>query len=114
VSAGVKSHQWTPTYPDLERSHIKNVRMVNMELWNKREEVQFYELKVFDSEWRPVPFATTERVVEVPYLKRKKIQIYIREIDASRVTYICSRSKIVKEDVDATPISSRICSKIKT
>jgi hypothetical protein len=114
VSAAVKSHQWTPTYPELERSHIKDVRVVDMELWNKRDDVRFYELKVFDAEWRPVPFATRKRVLEVPHLKTQKVEIYIRERDASRVTYICSRSKIVKEDVDATPISSRICSKIKT
>lgn len=114
VSAAVKSHQWTPTYPELKRSHIKDVRVVDMELWNKRDDVRFYELKVFDAEWRPVPFATRKRILEVPHLKTQKVEIYIRERDASRVTYICSRSKIVKEDVDATPISSRICSKIKT
>lgn len=106
-------HQFMPAYPKLERSYVDNILMTKMELFNSRSDVEYYELSVFDAEWNSVPFATEERIVQVEYLKRKTIEIYIREQDRSKAVYICSKSKIRPSNIQATIISSRICSKIK-
>jgi hypothetical protein len=84
-----------------------------MELFNSRQDVQYYELGVFDADMNSVPFAATERIVQVKYLDRKSIDIYIREQDRSRVVYICSKSKLLKGEGTASLVASRICSKIK-
>jgi hypothetical protein len=106
-------HQFMPAYPKLERSYVDTILMTKMELFNSRSDVEYYELSVFDAEWNSVPFATEQRIVNVEYLKRKTIEIYIREQDRSKAVYICSKSKIRPSNIQATVVSSRICSKIK-
>jgi hypothetical protein len=106
-------HQFMPAYPKLEPSYVDGILMTKMELFNSRNDVEFYELSVFDAEWNSVPFATEERIVNIEYLKRKTIEIYIREQDRSKAVYICSKSKIRPSNIQATVVSSRICSKIK-
>ena len=81
-----------------------------MELFNSRKEIEFYQFDAYDEHWLPVPFATAERIIKLPYLQRKKVDIFIREGDP--VTYICSTSKILS-GVSGTVISSKICSKVK-
>jgi hypothetical protein len=107
------AHQWLPTYPELKQSYVPGVLKVDMELFNARKDVRFYELLVYDANFEPISFASTEKIVEVNYLKRKNIEIFIREQDRSRVTYICSKSKLLKGTGPATVVSSRVCSKIK-
>lgn len=106
-------HQFTPAYPKLEPSFVDGILVTKMELFNSREDVKYYELSVFTSDWESVPFATEERIINVDYLKRKNIEIYIREQDRNRAVYICSKSKIQPSNIQATVVSSRICSKIK-
>ena len=113
VSMTVNAHEWTPTYPKLEHSYVDGVMVAKMKLFNKREDVQFYELQVFDSSWNPLPFAASERVVQVKFLETKNIEVYIREADKVKVTYICTRSKLSSTDKGATLVASRICSKVK-
>ena len=107
------AHQWTPTYPKLERSYVDGILQVTMELFNSRKDVKYYEILVYDSEFNPVKFAAQERIVEVQYLKRKSIDVFIREQDRDIATYVCSKSKLLKGTGTATIVSSRICSKIK-
>jgi len=107
------AHQWTPTYPKLERSYVDGILQVTMELFNSRKDVKYYEILVYDSEFNPVKFAAQERIVEVQYLKRKSIDVFIREQDRDVATYVCSKSKLLKGTGTATIVSSRICSKIK-
>lgn len=106
-------HQFMPAYPKLEPSYVDGILMTKMELFNSRNDVEYYELSVYDSDWNSVPFATEERIVNIEYLKRKTIEIYIREQDRSKAVYICSKSKIRPSNIQATVVSSRICSKIK-
>jgi hypothetical protein len=106
-------HQFMPAYPKLEPSYVDGILVTKMELFNSRNDVEFYELSVFDNDWNSVPFATEERIVNIEYLKRKTIEIYIREQDRQRAVYICSKSKIRPSNIQATIVSSRICSKIK-
>jgi hypothetical protein len=109
----VNGHEFTPAYPKLEPAYIEGVLVAKMELFNRRNDVTFYDLSVFDAEWNPVPFATTNKIIEVQYLQRKYIEIYIRERDKNKVVYICSKSKLNSVGEQVAIISSRICSKIK-
>lgn len=107
------AHQWTPTYPKLEPSYVPNVLKVSMALFNNRKDTQFYELGVFDADMNGIKFATTERIIQVDYLRRKTVDIFIREQDKDRAVYVCSKSKLVKGSETKTVVVSRICSKIK-
>lgn len=107
------AHQFTPTYPELESSYVSGVLKTTMDLFNSRKDVSYYEIGVFDGEWNRVPFATESRIVKIDYLRRKKIDIFIRESDRAKAVYICSKSKLLARGSAVTSISSRICSKIK-
>lgn len=109
----VWAHEFTPAYPTLEQSYMDGILATKMLIFNRREDVNYYELSVFDGEWNPIPFAATDKIVEVKYLQRKFVEIYIREKDRPRAVYICSKSKIQTEGDMITVVSSRICSKIK-
>lgn len=113
IGGYANGHQFTPTYPKLESSHVSGVLKVRMELFNSRKDVRFYEMLVYDGEWNPLVFAVQERIINVEYLSRKYIDIYIREQDKDKVVYICSKSKLTTNNPQATIVSSRICSKIK-
>lgn len=113
VSSVASAHEWTPTYPKLEHAYVDGVMVLHMKLFNKREDVEFYEIQVFDSSWNPMPFATAERIVQVRFLTYKDVDVYIRAQDKDKVTYICSRSKLAPTGKDATLVASRICSKVK-
>lgn len=113
VSVGVSSHEFTPTYPELKYSHVQGVLKVDMELFNRREDVSYYELEVLDKSSVPIPFATQSKIVSVSFLRRKKIEIFIRELDSQRAVYVCSTSKLNKGMKKASAVASKICSKIR-
>lgn len=115
VFSGVfaEAHQFLPTYPKFEVSFIEGVYYTKMELFNKRKEIDYYELQVYDGEWNQMPFASESKIIHINYLETKKINVYIRKEDLKKVVYICTESKIKKQDVQTTTISSKICSKIK-
>ena len=107
------AHEMTPTYPKLSPSHLDNVYKTTMEMFNKREDVEYYEIGVFDKDWNPIPFVTSYTILNVKYLGHVTFDIYIRKQDVSRTEYICSSSKLRKEDSKRTAVNSRICSKVK-
>lgn len=107
------AHEWTPTYPNLEPSYVDGVMVAKMKLFNKREDVEFYEIQVVDANWNPLPFVSTERVVRMKFLETKNIDVFIREKDRQQVKYICTSSKLLKMEKTQTVVASRICSKIK-
>jgi len=107
------AHQWLPTYPKLENSYVDGILKVKMELFNSRNDVKYYEIAVYDKDFNPLKFAVQERIVQVDYLKRKNIDVFIREQDRNVATYVCSKSKLLKGTGGATLVSSQICSKIK-
>ena len=113
LSGYVSAHQWTPTYPTLSSSYIPRVLVTQMQLFNTRKDIEYYEFGVFDQSWEPLPFATPEKVLKIPYLKTVDIEIFIRETDLERAVYICSESKIQKGSKQASSVSSRICSKLQ-
>jgi len=109
----VWAHEFTPAYPTLEQSYMDGVLQTKMLLFNLRKDVTYYELDVFDKDWNKVPFAATDKIVEVKYLERKYIDVFVREKDKGRALYICSKSKLLSDNSNITMVATRICSKIK-
>jgi hypothetical protein len=112
LAATAQAHEWTPTYPKFKPSFLDGIVVTTMSLFNKRKEIEYYDISIFDQEWQPVPFATTSKLVHVSYLETKIIDIYIREVDCERIEYICTESKILTDDTSQTGVTSRICSKV--
>jgi hypothetical protein len=113
VGVPVLAHQFTPTYPKFGVSFVDGVLSTRMELFNKRQDVEYYELDVYDANWKPLPFATENKLVNIRYLETKPVNVYIKVQDLSRVVYICTESRLRKQEARDTVISSKICSKVK-
>ena len=92
---------------------MEDIHVVTMKLFNSRGDVEFYEIQVLDTDFKSVPFASSERIVHVGHLKRKVVDVYIAVKDIERAVYICSRSKSLSDDKSKTVVASRICSKSK-
>ena len=105
------AHELTPTYFDLKSSHKSGVIQTDLILFNRREDVLFYEVSVFDKNWNSIPFAAIKRIVEVEYLERKNIRLFLRGQDRERIMYVCTRSLLLSGSVESSGVSSRICSK---
>jgi len=113
MSNVASAHEMTPTYPKLTPSHLDNVYKTTMEMFNKRADVEFYEIGVFDKEWNPIPFVSSYTIIKLKYLGHVSFDIYIRKDDVSRAEYICSKSKLRTDNKKRTAVSSRICSRFK-
>lgn len=107
------AHELTPTYPEIEPAYVEGVSVIKMKMWNRRSDASYYEVNVYDDEWKSVPFAAPEKVMKLGYLEHKSFELYVRDADRDRVTYICTTSKQLKQDVQSTGIKSRICSRVK-
>lgn len=106
------AHELTPTYFKMEPSIYDGVLVTTMTMFNRREDIRYYQIEVYDNDWKPLTFAASEKILELNYLQRKNFEIYMRKGDAEKVTYICTRSKILKGG-ESSVIASNICSKIK-
>lgn len=109
----VQAHEMVPTYPKLVPSHVDGLLKTTMKMFNKRADVEYYEVGVFDKDFNPVPFVTTYNIFKLDYLGHVTFDVYIRARDKDRAEYICSKSKIRKDSTTKTAISSKICSRIK-
>jgi len=108
-----QSHEMVPTYPRLEVAHIDGLLKATMKMFNKRADVEYYEVGVFDKDFNPVPFVTAYNVFKLDYLGHVTFDIYIRARDKNRAVYVCSKSKLRKDSKTKTAIASKICSKFK-
>jgi len=106
------AHEWTLTYPKFELSFIEDIVVTTMTLFNKRSDVEYYEITVHDADWNLVPFASATKLVYIPYLGKESVEIYIREADCDRIEYICTTSKQLLLDAPSSGVDSRICSKV--
>jgi len=113
MASATQAHEMLPTYPRLAPSYVEDVMQVSMRMFNKRQDVQWYEVSVFDDKWKPVPFVTGYRILKVEYLSHVTFDVYVNKQDATRATYICSQSKLRRKKEDGAIIASRICSKFK-
>jgi hypothetical protein len=109
----VVAHEMTPTYPELRPSYMEDVYVTSMEVFNTREEVEYYEIEVMDAEFNTLPFATKSKIVNIKYLSHVKFDVYVRELDLNRAVYICTTSRLKKDSGKNTMIATKICSKFK-
>ena len=107
------AHEMSPTYVEFTPSYIDNVLKTGIEIFNRREDVNYYEIEVYDNDWKPVSFVSDSKIVNLKYLEKKSIDVYIRNADQDKAVYVCTLSRFIKEDVTKTNVSSRICSKVK-
>jgi len=107
------AHQFTPTYPTLRQAHVSGVMLLNMSLFNNRKEIEWYSINIFDKDWNSLAFASTDKLINLGYLERKNIEVYIRTRDKDRIVYVCSKSKTLATVKNPSIITSRICSKVK-
>ena len=103
----------TPTYPKWEVSYIEGVQKTKMKMVNQREDVEWYEIGVFDEEWKPIPFVTKYKILNIKYLSHKKFDVYINAKDSERTEYLCSTSKLIGDGSTKPMVETRICSRFK-
>ena len=113
LCGSVAAHDMRPTYPNWGISHIADVKHTRMELFNKRSDVDWYEIGVFDINWKPLPFVTRYKVMQIDYLSNVKFDVYISEANSIAAEYICSISKVKSNEGNTPLVSSKICSRFK-
>ena len=111
LSKAAAAHEMVPAYLKLEPAPVDKVYMTSFKMFNRRNDVDYYSVSVYDQNWNKVPFASFDRVFKLEHLKNKEITVYIKESDISVATYVCTSSKLYPGKGAA--VSSRICSKIK-
>lgn len=113
ISFSAIAHEMVPAYPKLEPFYMNGVYKTDLKLFNKRKDVAWYEVGVFDSNWNSLPFVSKYKIMHLPYLQHVSFTVYIRSADKSKATYICSTSKLRPDQEKGTLVSSKICSKFK-
>lgn len=109
----ISAHQFTPTYPILRQAPIPGVSVLSMSIFNNRKEIDWYSINVYDKDWNSIAFASTDKLINLNYLERKNIEVYIRTKDSDKLGYVCSKSKTLASVKNPSIITSRICSKVK-
>lgn len=113
ITSAASAHEMVPTYPKLVPSHIDGLQKTSLTVFNKRYDVEFYEIGVFTKDWEPIKFVSNYKIFKVPYLSAVNFEIYIRNEDEAKAIFVCSQSKLSKAKITRTAISSRICSRFK-
>lgn len=111
-SFSTSAHEMTPAYPIVKPSHVAGVVKVEMSLFNSREEIEWYQIELFDLNWTNIPFASSYRIINIGYKERKSFDVYIRKADMDEAVYLCTTSKVRKTSKSRTLVSSRICSRL--
>jgi len=113
LCSSVAAHDMTPTYPKWKMSFIPTAKMTTMQVFNKRADVQWYQIGVFDKEWNPIPFVSRYKIINVKYLTRVEFDVYINDTNVNLAEYICSTSKLRRNDNFVPVVESKICSRFK-
>ena len=113
LCSNVLAHEMTPTYPKWQVSYISGVQKATMKMVNKREDVEWYEIGVFNKEWKPIPFVTSYKILQVKYLTQVNFDVYINSSNKDKAEYICSLSKLRGNNNNKPMVASKICSRFK-
>jgi hypothetical protein len=114
LASSASAHELTPTYVEPEMSYMDGISKAVLTMFNRREDVRYYEIELFDSEFNNIEFAAASKILEIEYTQRKTFEVYFKSENTGGVpTFICTTSKLEKENQTATMIESRVCSKIK-
>jgi len=105
------AHQMSPTYPVLEDSYLEGISVTKVKVFNKREDVKYYEIGVFDKDFKPIPFVAQYKLRGIDFNEYAIFDIYLNNKYSKDATYICSESMLT--DIESTGLNSKICSKIK-
>lgn len=111
-TSSVVAHEMTPTYPKLLPSYVNGLLSAKMTMFNARKDVDYFEVGVFDIDFNPIPFATTNKIMKVPYGGRESFDVYIRKKDEERAVYVCTTSKLRTDVASNAIISSKVCSRV--
>lgn len=111
-ATAISAHEMTPAYPIVKPSHVTGVVKVDLSLFNSREEINYYEIGLYDLNWDRIPFSAVYRIIKVGYKERKNFSVYIRESDLDEAVYVCTTSKIRRQLETKTLVSSKICSRL--
>jgi len=109
LSGNAVAHEMTPTYPVFTDSFMAGISVTTLNLFNKRTDVSYYEIGVFDDQWEPIPFVSEYTIIPMKYLDTLAFDVYVSNLSLSSVEYICSVSQIQA----GSTVSSKICSRIK-
>jgi len=112
TAGSASAHEMTPTYPELRPSYVDGLLVAKLSMFNARDDVDYYEIGVFDENWTKIPFATQARIVKVPYGEHSKFEVYIRDEDKKRATYVCTTSKLRSDKPSYAIVSSKVCSRL--
>jgi hypothetical protein len=113
LCGNVVAHEMTPTYPKWQMSEIEGIKKTTMEMFNKRADVQWYQIGIFDKEWESIPFVTRYKILNIDYLSHVKFDVYINESNSKKAEYICSTSKLRGNNSSKPIVESKICSRFK-
>ena len=113
LCGSVAAHDMTPTYPEWKMSFIPSANMTTMQIFNKRADVEWYQIGVFDKEWNSIPFVTRYKILNIKHLQRVKFDVYVNKTNAELAEYICSTSKLRGNDDFKPIVESKICSRFK-
>ena len=113
LCSSVAAHDMTPTYPEWKLSLIPTAKMTTMQLFNKRQDVEWYKIDVLNKDFEVLPFVTRYKILNVQYLNRVKFDVYISNEYLDDAEYICSTSKLRSNDTFKPIVESRICSRFK-
>ena len=106
------AHEQTPAYPKIAPSHVNGVVKVQLQLLNRRKEINYYEIGLFDKHFHELNFTTQNKIIKIGYGEKTDFDVYLRKSDLYRAVYICTASKILKSNKSRAVVSSIVCSKL--
>jgi len=104
------AHQMSPTYPKWTDSYLDGLSVTRVRVFNKRKDVEYYEIGVFDKDMKPMPFVSQYDLRGIKYNNYAMFDVYINDKYKKDAVYICSKSMLTDIKI---AVASRICSKFK-
>jgi len=105
------AHQMSPTYPEWSASYLDGLSVTRVRVFNKRKDVEYYEIGVFDKDMKPIPFVSQYDIRGIKYSNYAMFDVYINDQYKNDAKYICSTSML--QNIKSTGVVSKICSKFK-
>ena len=63
LTSSAAAHELTPTYPEFKPHIVDGVYYAKLHMWNRREDVIYYEISVHDVEWNKIPFHSNKKIM---------------------------------------------------
>ena len=105
------AHQMSPTYPQWSQSYLDGLSVTRVRVFNKRKDVKYYEIGVFDKDMKPIPFVSQYDLRGINYNSYAMFDVYVNNNYIKDAVYVCSTSMLT--DVKSSGVASKICSKFK-